>query len=106
MRLIDIDELRHDFKVAEFCDKCVRANKWDCDKQMYSVRDICGLLDDSEIVDVPQVVHAQWIEEPDRYHHWHCSACGFVEGIVSRFYHYCPNCGAKIGGENDETDRC
>lgn len=64
------------------------------------------IVAEHEIDDLPgfnaaPTIHAQWIEEPDRYHHWHCSACGFVEGIVSRFYHYCPNCGAKIGGEGD-----
>lgn len=60
-------------------------------------------LRDLPAVDAVPIVHAQWIEEPDRYHHWHCSACGFVEGIVSQFYHYCPNCGAKIGGEINES---
>lgn len=64
---------------------------------MQEAKDVLSML---PAVDAAPIVHAQWIEEPDRYHHWHCSACGFVEGIISKFYHYCPNCGAKIGGDN------
>ena len=53
-------------------------------------------------VDAAPVVHARWIKEPNRESHWHCGNCGFVEGIVSRFCNYCPNCGAKMDrGEND-----
>ena len=74
----------------------------DADEKRAIITDLVNGIPD---FDAAPIVHAQWIEEPDRYHHWHCSACGFVEGIVSRFYHYCPNCGAKIGGESDETDR-
>lgn len=56
--------------------------------------DFLWMIETFPAVDAVPVVHAQWVEEPDRHHHWHCSACGFTEGIVSRFYHYCPNCGA------------
>lgn len=58
-------------------------------------------IDDLPGFNAAPTIHAQWIEEPDRHNHWHCSACGFVAGIVLRFYNYCPNCGAKIGGDND-----
>lgn len=57
---------------------------------------IKAMLETQPAVDAAPIVHAQWIEEPDRYYHWRCSACGFVEGVVSKFYHYCPDCGAKM----------
>ena len=51
MRLIDIDEFRTNNKFAEKCVDCKRDSKWECDRQMYSARDICGCLDDAPIVD-------------------------------------------------------
>ena len=50
----------------------------------------------SERVDV---VHGRWVEEPDRVRHWHCSACGTVQGIACSVMKYCPECGAKMDGE-------
>ena len=38
----------------------------------------------------------RWVEEPDRLRHWHCSECGFVEGVVCGMENYCPNCGAQM----------
>ena len=46
--------------------------------------------------DVKPVVHAHWVEEPERNRHWHCSACGKVQGVTSVAMNYCPNCGAKM----------
>lgn len=64
------------------------------------------LLEDEPVVDAAPIIHAQWVPESDRTNHWHCGNCGFVEGIVSRFYNYCPNCGAKIDLEEQEARQC
>ncbi len=37
-----------------------------------------------------------WVEEKDRYYHWHCEKCGFVEGAPAMTHKYCPNCGRKV----------
>lgn len=50
MRLIDIDVFREENKFAEKCADCKRNYKWKCDMQMYSACDICGWLDDAEIM--------------------------------------------------------
>lgn len=39
---------------------------------------------------------ASWDEEPDRERHWHCSACGTVQGVSSIAMKYCPECGARM----------
>ena len=47
--------------------------------------------------DVAPVVHAQW-----RYvgSNWECSNCLFPVYSKSKYYHYCPQCGARMGGED------
>ena len=44
---------------------------------------------------------ARWVEEQDRVRHWHCSACGTVQGIACSVMKYCPECGARMenGGQ-------
>lgn len=32
-----------------------------------------------------------------------CSLCGFVIDISNSYYKYCPNCGARMNGEQDGT---
>lgn len=47
-------------------------------------------------VDAAPVVHAEWIEEPDREGHYHCSNCGVVWGVSAMAMKHCPNCTAKM----------
>ena len=57
--------------------------------------------------DVAPVVHGRWEQcfedwrkqiEGDK-----CSICGFEHyGASIAHYHFCPNCGAKMGGEAEE----
>ena len=46
--------------------------------------------------DVAPVVHAEW-----RYvgSNWECSNCLFPVYSKSKFYRYCPQCGARMDGE-------
>lgn len=48
--------------------------------------------------DVAPEVHAQW-----RYvgSNWECSNCLFPVYSKSKYYHYCPQCGARMGGEEE-----
>ncbi len=52
-------------------------------------------------VDAVPVVHARWVEETDHSYHWHCSKCKQVWGITKYFMKYCPNCGAKMDGDEN-----
>ena len=47
--------------------------------------------------DVAPVVHARW-----RYvgSNWECSCCLFPVPRKSSFYHWCPQCGARMDGED------
>lgn len=44
--------------------------------------------------------HGRWVPDEARELHWHCSECEFVEGVVHRFHRYCPNCGARMDGDD------
>lgn len=68
--------------------------------------------------DVAPVRHGHWdVREPMPMHdikgnlswgNWYvCTGCGFattaIEGHITQ-YKYCPNCGARMDGDSDETD--
>lgn len=76
------------------------------------------VLDITPTADVAQVRHRHWdVLEPMPMHdikgnlswgNWYvCTGCGFattaIEGHITQ-YKYCPNCGARMDGENDEID--
>lgn len=60
MRLVDIDALRKDFKVAERCDECPQRNRHCNADTMFARRDVCGMLDDAEIVDA---IPLDWMKQ-------------------------------------------
>ena len=56
--------------------------------------------------DVVEVRHGKWvhseIEDDDWgriFHEWTCSVCGYSVAHNPTGENYCPNCGAKMGGE-------
>ena len=62
---------------------------------------------DAPAADVVPVQHGRWIDaypdiEPNpMFMYGICSECGFEQGI-SKYLSYCPNCGAKMdGGDNN-----
>lgn len=65
-------------------------------------------VDEMPTIDAAPVRHGRWIDE-GRYgvnfpHHvWQCSECGDqVTEIDTPWYRYCPNCGAKMDGKEDD----
>ena len=61
-RLVDIDALRKDFKVAERCEDCQQRH---CNADVvFSRRDVCGILDDAPIIDTQSTT--QWVSVKDR----------------------------------------
>ena len=80
----------------------------------------CGLLEDviwevdaQPAADVVPVVHGRWEREPSSYWRWtssgavavtrttyRCGLCGRGTAVKSN---YCPNCGAKMDGDSDES---
>lgn len=60
--------------------------------------------------DMQEVRHGKWIDTEPKYNyenhcaaHYQCSECGRRTGIKqTRTYKYCPRCGARMEGENNE----
>lgn len=78
------------------------------DKLAYSVRGpllpsqahlIAKIISDIPAADVAPVVHGEW-----RYvgSNWECSNCLFPVYSQSKFYRYCPQCGARMEGGGSE----
>lgn len=64
-----------------------------------------GLLEDVPSADVAPVRHGRWEDYEENT--WQCSECGelfYLEDGTPKEneYHYCPNCGARMDGEDDE----
>ena len=65
---------------------------------------------DMDAADVAPVVHGRWEYIPqtlDTLSQFRCSVCGWwsLDPSIDNAYNYCPNCGAKMdGGDDDETD--
>ena len=71
-------------------------------KYKFSLMYIWKNIMDLPTADVVPVVHGRWIEdEGEGYHGIHCSRCNFSipYGNVRMGYNFCPNCGAKMDGE-------
>lgn len=65
---------------------------------------LCSIVDEVPTVDAVEVVHGRWIEKPyllgtTRY----CSICGQNYGMPHGVFNYCPNCGAKMDGGNEDS---
>lgn len=67
----------------------------------WSVRD---LIMRQPPVNAMPVIYGRWVKEKDRRNHWHCSECGFVEGITCKVDKFCPKCGAIMSHEEVVLD--
>ena len=53
--------------------------------------------------DVAPVKHGHWVKEKsDVLIHWHCSVCKNCYYLEEPNANYCPNCGAKMDGGDNE----
>lgn len=59
-------------------------------------KDFAKIIEKLPAADVAPVVHARW-----RYvgSNWECSCCLFPVPRKSSFYHWCPQCGARMDGD-------
>lgn len=83
----------------EYCEKHCRCSNEYCDKES------CPIWK-APAADVAPVVHGRWAHLGGD--EWCCSACGFVittEGSWDKpTKKYCEDCGARMGGDDDELD--
>lgn len=68
-------------------------------------QEIIDTLEELPSVEVKPIIQGKWVEETNRYYHWHCSECGQVQGAVRFFMNYCPNCGAKMDLEETKNGK-
>lgn len=95
MRIIDADALREQVEshvttmsvctsIDEAYGKCAMKNA--------CLEDI----DNAPTVEFAVPKNTRFVQDVNRYNHWHCEACGFTTGIEWRFYNFCPCCGSII----------
>ena len=83
--------------------KALIEKAWEADTQCGYVQVVdVGDIEDAPAVDAAPVVHGEWIElhEENGHEVGTCSHCLHVR-IVDN---YCPNCGAKMDGGNDNEN--
>lgn len=59
------------------------------------------------VCDMQEVKHGEWIyvDGDVGYNVYRCSKCGEVISLdEEKIYNYCPNCGAKMGGERKDEE--
>ena len=109
MRLIDVDELKADYRMADDCKDCktgYRSCEYD---RIYSKMDFCGWLDDAPTVDAVPMVHGHWIDIDTETYTWkiRCSRCGHERNMLSTgktYPMYCENCGARMDGKGNDNE--
>ena len=72
-------------------------------KCIYLVQGLCEaveICEDAPTVDAAPVVHGRWIHKGA----WHieCSECQYILAHIGEAKNYCPNCGAKMDGGNED----
>lgn len=67
-------------------------------------------IDAAPAVDAVEVVHAKWINKTKEIHGMvdernDCSNCGQVYWFACPDFNYCPNCGAKMTGDENGKEK-
>lgn len=62
--------------------------------------DLIAAIADVPSVDAVEVVHGRYVHKGA----WHieCSECKYILAHISEAQNYCPNCGAKMKGGNED----
>lgn len=88
------------------------ANAQECDIDALTWEEQKERLKAVKSADVAPVRHGRWESFEDVFMEtcYECSECGLAFYLADggtpkeNKYHYCPNCGARMDGENDEID--
>lgn len=75
----------------------------------FTALNVIASIKNAPTVDAVEVVHGEWSTIEDDYCGLvalHCSVCNhewwFEDDVPIKHYHYCPNCGAKMYGGNED----
>ena len=85
---------------TEKCLQAERANQVVLGR-MYATKKFTALLKKVESGELVEVVHGRWVHKGA----WHieCSECKHVLAHIDEAKNYCPNCGAKMDGDGNDT---
>lgn len=97
--------------MAEYIERAKIFSVWRSIPAPASVASLAAAISQTPAADVVPVVHGRW-EPDDNYFDedtWYCSACSepfvLIEGtLISNSMNYCPNCGAKMDGEEQDDE--
>ena len=59
-----------------------------------------SMIHSEKAADVATVRHGRWVYPIGMAYNYVCSECGKSIGVIK--HNYCPNCGAKMEGGNDD----
>ena len=105
MELIDLNELLSELKKL---DSELSASEIEADNVMgLGVMMAIRKVKDAPTIEAEPVIHAQW--EHLVHNKFRCTACERASYVVTVMgkpsYAYCPECGAKMDGGNNEQER-
>ena len=86
MRLIDADALMEEVNIE------IR-------EYMLTEKGMRSLIRNAPTIDAVEVVRGEWIDKPTKGVRYICSRC---TGRFDYQWKYCPNCGARMKGADDE----
>ena len=94
-RLIDADELRHEF--YNNTDYGHYAMCMDGSEVEFTMNEVFRIIDNAPTIEAEPVKHGKW---SGRYNS-HCSNCGCfcTLAYIKDYPDFCPNCGARMDGE-------
>lgn len=76
-----------------------------CCSEVLTVDSIIMLLERQDTVDAVEVVHGRWEPHPRASGFDRCSVCNdciiYGDWAGEKKWNYCPNCGAKMDGDQD-----
>ena len=74
-----------------------------CNGQLVVFQEALMCIKNAPSVDAVEVVHGKWVWKPynERVSRLICSVCKREDGACEE-YTYCPNCGAKMDGGNED----
>lgn len=93
-KFIDAEECREEFMVAVY-------NILNDDEDNLRANQIIDTFDDLSAADVQEVRHGKWKPCGEMFY---CSNCNdmIVPKYQANIFSYCPNCGARMDGEEND----
>ena len=107
-RLISVDDFIEDIK-TEITNLAMEGLKGTPRprEELYAIID---RINEQPTVDAVEVVHGRWVNKTKEVHgmvdeRFDCSNCGQVYWFACPDFNYCPNCGAKMDGVDEEAQQ-